>query len=209
MSTDNRSPGEAIHWYDENADSVANGYEQLDPNRLYRWVSDLFPPAPAAALDVGAGTGRDAAWLAGLGYNVTAAEPSERMRIIARNRHPEIGIRWMADELPELAEVHRLRQEFQLVVLNAVWMHVAPRDREKALGSLVSLAAAGALIVLSIRHGRREPGRGMHPASTAEIEDLSKPHNARIIRWNDTDDQRGRQDLRWTQIALRAPLSNR
>ena len=195
---------DAIAWYTENGDTVADGYERLDPRRLYGWISDLFPPPPAAVLDVGAGTGRDAAWLTSLRYDVTAAEPSDRMRRIARNRHPEIAIRWMADKLPDLADVHRLRQRFELVVANAVWMHIAPEDREMAFGSLVSLAAPGGLIVLSIRHGRREPGRGMHPASREEIDELSTARNARIIRWNDTDDQRGRQDLRWTQIAVRA-----
>ena len=31
-------------------------------------------------MDVGAGSGRDAAWLASLGYNVTGVEPAQAMR---------------------------------------------------------------------------------------------------------------------------------
>ena len=162
---DHNNPGEAIPWYDENADTVADGYEQLDPHRLYSWISDLFPPTPAPALDIGARTGRDAAWLTGLGYRVTAAEPSERMRTIALDRHPRAAIRWIADRLPHLDAVHRLKQQFKLIVLNAVWMHVNPRDRETAFRNLVGLGAADALIVVSIRHGRQEPWRGMYPAS--------------------------------------------
>ena len=38
------------------------------------------------ALDVGAGSGRDAAWLASLGYEVVAAEPAAGMRREASKR---------------------------------------------------------------------------------------------------------------------------
>lgn len=49
------------------------------------------------ALDVGAGSGRDAAWLASLGYEVVAAEPAAGMRIEAQRRHPDPRIRWLDD----------------------------------------------------------------------------------------------------------------
>ena len=54
-------------------------------------------------LDVGAGTGRDAAWLARLGHEVVAVEPSAAMRAEAERRHPAARIRWIDDRLPGLA----------------------------------------------------------------------------------------------------------
>ncbi len=50
-------------WYDHNAASVAAAYEAIDPAELHAWLDGMLPPVPALVLDVGAGTGRDAAWL--------------------------------------------------------------------------------------------------------------------------------------------------
>jgi ubiquinone/menaquinone biosynthesis C-methylase UbiE len=44
------------------------------------------------ALDVGAGSGRDAAWLVSRGFEVWAVEPSEVMRREAQKRHAEASI---------------------------------------------------------------------------------------------------------------------
>jgi FkbM family methyltransferase len=48
--------------------------------------------APACVLDIGAGSGRDAAWLASLGYEVIAVEPSAAMVREAQRIHSESAI---------------------------------------------------------------------------------------------------------------------
>ena len=122
---------DAIDWYDANADDAAARYEGVPPERLHGWLADLLPAAPAAALDVGAGSGRDAAWLSSRGYDVVAVEPSPRMRTIARERHTEPAIRWLADSLPTLRRTLRTGLAFDVILLSAVWMHVAPSERER------------------------------------------------------------------------------
>jgi protein-L-isoaspartate O-methyltransferase len=45
-------------------------------------MADITLPAPPArVLDVGAGSGRDAAWLTSLGLEVVAVEPSVALRV--------------------------------------------------------------------------------------------------------------------------------
>ena len=78
------------------------------------------------ALDVGGGSGRDAAWLARRGYQVVAVEPAAGMRAEAMRRHPDAAIRWLDDRLPALSKVHGLGLAFDLVLVAAVWQHVAP-----------------------------------------------------------------------------------
>ena len=75
-------------WYEANAEAVVPQYEAIDPAALHGWLRDLLPNAPVAVLDVGAGSGRDAAWLASLGHEVMAAEPSAAMRGEAARLHP-------------------------------------------------------------------------------------------------------------------------
>jgi protein-L-isoaspartate O-methyltransferase len=52
-------------WYGAYADAVVPQYEAADPATLHAWFQDLLPIHPAAVLNIGAGSGRDAAWLAG------------------------------------------------------------------------------------------------------------------------------------------------
>lgn len=49
-----------ISWYNANADAVLERYEAVDAEAVHGWLVDLLPSRPAAVLDVGAGSGRDA-----------------------------------------------------------------------------------------------------------------------------------------------------
>ena len=198
----------AIDWYDRCGHEVADGYEQLDPGRLYAWAADLMPARGRTAADIGAGTGRDAAWLAEKGYRTTAVEPSATMRRIGRARHPLSPIRWLDDRLPGLHQARELGP-FDLVAANAVWMHIAPPERPGALRALLAAAKPGGLVLMSLRHGWAAPERRMHPCDAAEIAELARAHDAATVRTVKTGDQRTRPELRWTQIALRQSGVNR
>ena len=194
-----------VAWYDANADVAAARYERISPERLHAWLTDLLPAAPAAALDVGAGSGRDAAWLVSRGYDVVAVEPSPGMRLLARERHSAPPIRWMADSLPVLPRIHKTGLAFDLILLSAVWMHVAPADRPRAFRKLINLLKPGGLLAITLRHGPPEPARAMHPVSETEIRTLARDHGALVERCVTAGDQQGRNDVRWTQMALRLP----
>ena len=194
-----------IAWYDANADAAAARYEGVPPERLHGWLTDLLPAAPAAALDVGAGSGRDAAWLRSRDYDVVAVEPSPRMRTIARERHAESAISWLADSLPALRRTLRTGLAFDVILLSAVWMHVAPSDRGRAFRKLVNLLKPGGLIALSLRHGPAEATRAMHAVSADEIRRLARDHGALVERCVTAEDHLGRPDVRWTQVAVRLP----
>ena len=194
-----------IAWYDANADAAAARYEGVPAERLHGWLADLLPEAPAAALDVGAGSGRDAAWLSSRGYDVVAVEPSPRMRTIARERHTEPAIRWLADSLPALRHTVKTGLAFDVILLSAVWMHVAPSDRARAFRKLVNLLKPGGLIALSLRHGPAEATRGMHAVSADEIRQLARDHGALVERYSTAEDHLGRPDVRWTLLAVRLP----
>ena len=84
-----------LDYYDSNAPHLAATYESLEAARLNAWFQDVLPVAPACVLDIGAGSGRDAAWLASLGYEVVAVEPSAAMVREAQRIHPESVIHWV------------------------------------------------------------------------------------------------------------------
>ncbi len=194
-----------VRWYDAHAAELAPTYESIQSARLHAWFADLLPERGGLALDVGAGTGRDAAWLASKGFDVVAAEPSAAMREQAAGLHPEAGIRWVDDSLPELRQVQRSGLSFDLILLSAVWMHVAPGERARAFRKLVTLLRPGGLIAITLRHGTASAARGMHPVSEDEVARLARAHGAFVERRVAGEDQQGRADVSWTQMAIRLP----
>ncbi|MGI4795497.1 MAG: class I SAM-dependent methyltransferase [Janthinobacterium lividum] len=79
VTTDTSEPDPAA-WYDARAAMLADSYEAIAPERLHGWLDGLLLDTRSLVLDVGAGSGRDAAWLAGLGHDVAAVEPSPARR---------------------------------------------------------------------------------------------------------------------------------
>lgn len=184
---------------------LAARYETVNPVDLHRQMSDYLPPAPAAILDIGAGSGRDAAWLAKQGYTVLAVEPSATMRQEGQRRHADPKLSWLADSLPGLDAVFRLGAAFDVILLSAVWMHVAPSDRPRAFRKLITLLKPGGLIALSLRLGPPEPDREMYPVDDTEIETLARAHGVTVLQTDRVADRLGRPEIAWVQMVLRLP----
>lgn len=166
---------------------------------------DLLPPPAATILDVGAGSGRDAAWFAAKGYDVVAAEPSEAMRTLARQRHPSPRIHWVADSLPDLAQVRRLGLTFDLILLSAVWMHVPPAARQRALRKLATLLSPNGRIAISLRIGPPDTDRAMYEVSLLELTAMAQQFGLRLVRADDSLDRLGRPGISWTTAVLGLP----
>jgi SAM-dependent methyltransferase len=184
---------------------VADTYESLDFKSAHGWLLDLLPARRGLILDVGAGSGRDAAGLAAMGYEVVAVEPSSSMLREGSMRHPDARIRWLDDRLPALDATHRTGLAFDLILLSGVWQHVAPGDRPRAFRKLVRLLNPGGVLAITLRMGAAEPARAMHEVSRAEIEALARGHGAFVERCVEAEDRLGRTDVRWIQLAVRLP----
>ena len=195
----------AVAWYDKHAEVVASQYESVDPEALHTWLADLLPEPPAIVLDIGAGTGRDAAWLADKGYDVFAVEPSKAMRRVAGNLHPSTPVRWVHDSLPALEATFRSGVSFDAIIAFGVWMHLPHGQRPRAFRKLVNLLKPGGVIAISLRIGPADPERGMHPVDGAEIVSLARNHGTIVQRELDSADQLGRDGIHWTNYALRLP----
>ena len=70
---------------------------------------------------------------------------------------------------------------------------------------LVTLLKPRGLIALTLREGPMEAGRGMHPVSVQEIEQLARRHGAYVERVTEDVDFLGRSRITWKQIVIRLP----
>jgi SAM-dependent methyltransferase len=205
MSSDQSSsdPSRAIEWYNASAEAAAKRHEGLEPEQINDWFKIYLPSRPALVLDVGAGSGRDAAWLTSLGHEVVAVEPSGQMRDRGQRLHPTEKIRWISDRLPGLETIHRLGLSFDFILLNAVWMHVAPTHRQRAFRKLITLLKPGGWMAFSFRQPEHNNPRAMFHCHVDELEQLARIHGSFIETHaiqKDTATQ-----VEWTRLIVRLP----
>ncbi|MFC8660033.1 class I SAM-dependent methyltransferase [Streptomyces parvus] len=188
--------------YSEAAEALAEQYESVTFSEVHREVLHLFPSRPSSVLDVGAGSGRDAAALAARGHRVVAAEPTAELRALGRRIHADQEIEWVEDALPELPGLTAQERRFDLILLTAVWMHLDERQRTSAMAHLVSLLESEGRVVLSLRHGPVPAGRRMFPVSAEETVTLAQSHGLHIVHQAQREDPHGRPGVAWTYLGL-------
>ena len=134
------------------------------------WLGLLESRSPGGALDIGAGSGRDAVALNARGWCVTAVEPAKGLRMVGRAKNT--AIQWLDDRLPALARLDD-KQQFDLILLSAVWMHLPAPERPEAFTRLRQLLRPDGMVVISLRHGPSERARPMYPVSVEELKELA------------------------------------
>lgn len=195
----------AIPYYEQHATRLVTQYDSLSFEDVHADLIPLLPAWGATVLDIGAGSGRDAAWLAAKGYDVVAVEPSEAMLAHARTRHPSSRIQWLSDSLPDLAKDRRLGLNFDLILLSAVWMHIPHAARQRALRKLATLLAPKGRIAISLRLGTPDTERAMYEVSLLELAGLAQQFGLRIVHTSDSQDKLGRGAVSWTNVVLGLP----
>lgn len=195
------SPGDpTFNDYGAYADAFIERYESVAFEDVHRELIARLPRYHAWVLDVGAGSGRDAAALAGdFHHRVVAVEPCLPMREGAIARHPHPNIRWIDDRLPTLTGVRCLNESFDLILLSAVWMHVHPDERDEAIGNLAALMRPGANLAVSFK-SLPDGARGMWPVDARELE--RQAHNAGLdlVASSESADRLGREGITWSTL---------
>lgn len=123
------------------------------PNGLL--VREVDGLEPGAALDVGAGEGADAVWLASRGWSVTAIDISsvaiERAKVASREA--EVEVDWI------VGDVGTLSGQFDLV---AAFYPVVPKDGDM-FAKILDLVAPGGTL-LFVHHMPNPDSRAHHDA---------------------------------------------
>jgi SAM-dependent methyltransferase len=194
--------------YAEQADELVARYEGIDFTTAHQAVLPLLPAAPASVIDIGAGSGRDAAWLAARGHRVVAVEPTAALRARAIALHASTAIEWVDDNLPALRLVMAQRRTFDLVMLTAVWMHLDADERRTAMANVAALVGPAGLLVMTLRHGPVPSGRIMFTVSAGETIALAEAHGLRLsldVHAESSQAANRAAGVSWTQLAFRRP----
>ncbi|MER7568672.1 class I SAM-dependent methyltransferase [Streptomyces sp. NPDC097941] len=187
-------------YYAESAERLGRVYESVSFEAVHGALLDLLPEAPARVLDIGAGTGRDAAALAGRGYTVDAVEPVAELRRLAERLHPGSGVNWRVGALPEIPGV---RGPYDVVLLSAVWMHLRPEERPVAMRRLAGLLGPGGILLITLRRGEPPVDRRMFDVPPQEVAGHGAEVGLRLLRTvEEGADRLGRDAVHWNAVAL-------
>jgi len=190
--------------YGEEAPNLIDSYEQPAFDVVHADVLHLLPPAPAPVLDIGAGTGRDAAALAARGHQVVAVEPTAGLREPGKALHRSPRIEWIEDSLPDLTRLADRPAAFDAIMMTAVWMHLDADQRRRGMPAVARLLADGGVLILTLRHGPVPPGRRMFDVTGAETIALAAPEGLEpLFQQEQEDGFFQRPDVSWTRLAFR------
>lgn len=201
-----------MDYYNNNADQLFHRYESLQSVRVHeRWLS-LLPTQAGQACDIGAGSGRDARWLAAKGWDVVAVEPSHLRELAAGTAEAQKpvtalsktgSITWLDDSLPELKKLRALDQRFDLILMSAVWMHLPTSQHQRAMRIVSELLAPGGLLVISLRQGEDNNNR-FYPVSAEDV--IALAHERALINKHQS---RGpdsvRPEIEWDILVFQFP----
>ena len=174
---------DSVEWYNLHAESVVERHESIRAPDANAWLRKDLPKSPALVLDVGAGSGRDAAWLKSLGYKVIAVEPSTEMAAHARRLGRCRDIEWIDDRLPQLAKVFAKNSRFNFILANAMWMHLAPDERAPAIASLLGLLSPGGMLAIAFSQGTPHANRPFFECQGEEILDIALNEGAQLVKF--------------------------
>src|SRR4051794_30955107 len=168
--------GDPTGWFETLYTEAEQGTAEVPWDRpaatplLSAWAAETgVSGAGRRALVVGCGLGRDAEFVAGLGFATTAFDISETAVRVARERHPRSLVRYVVADL--LDPPASWRSHFDLVVEsnNVQALPGALRDRAIApVGTLV--APGGTLLVLAAKADEPGDDGPPWPLTRAEVE---------------------------------------
>jgi 2-polyprenyl-3-methyl-5-hydroxy-6-metoxy-1,4-benzoquinol methylase len=137
----------ALDYFNDRAKELAAQYNALDREKVHADLLSHLPESTALrVLDIGAGSGADAAMFAAKGYQVLAAEPADALRTEGQKTFQNKNIQWSAEALPEFGAEVAAEKPFDVVTSVGVLQYLDQNDRLKSLKEMFSLVSKGGFL---------------------------------------------------------------
>lgn len=137
----------AIDYFNDRAGELAAQYNALDREKVHADLLEKLPAGePLRVLDIGAGSGADAAMFAKRGYSVVAAEPADALRAEGKKTFKDNKIEWTDEALPEFGKTVAAAAPYDVVMSVGVLQYLDKEDRLSSLKKMFSLVAKGGFV---------------------------------------------------------------
>ena len=177
---------ETLTYYNQNADSFIDGTRNADMSVQYQMFLKYLPDG-GKLLDLGCGSGRDSAYFASVGFEVTAVDGSEQLCKRVRENH---GIHALCIQFEELS----FKSEFDAVWACASLLHVKKGDMPKVMGKVSAALKPGGVLYASFKYGSGERvcnGRFFNDYTENDLDTLLTSENQlTLLEYRITEDVR-------------------
>lgn len=194
-----------INGYAEDASFLIQSFEAISSPDLLLHVSEFIPDYACRIIEIGAGTGRDAAWLASKGIDVLAVEPVSEFREAGKLLHPFPQIEWINDSLPSLSKILQRNERYELALLVSVWQHVPKKSKLTSLTNLRSILGKNGKLIISVRNGPGSIKRKCYPTSAKETIEFAQQCGFKLITSRNADSVQSinqRAKVTWTWLVF-------
>jgi len=200
--------GTRMGFYDEAAKSTAANYEALDTRPIVTPILEYLP-AGGRLLDLGCGSGRDAAFFLKQGYDVTGLDGSEAMLREASTYHPELLGRLIHHALPESLPFNA--GAFDILVSFAVIMHLEEALLPKSFSEIARVLRPGGVAAYSVNtarprldeHGNDLRGRHFTCLDASTWERYHRGAGLQTVAGWENEDIIGRPGISWITFVCR------
>ncbi|WP_321418850.1 class I SAM-dependent methyltransferase [uncultured Desulfobacter sp.] len=191
-----------LDYYNQNALKVALRYEFADVTQLHNFLLSGLKPG-GRLLELGCGSGRDAAFMIRQGFKVLATDGCASMVEQVKRQHPELTEHVEHLQLPD--GLSNELGTYDGIYAVAVLMHLCVPNIEKTLLGVTSLLAPQGRFVFSVPARRDDDmtkefdskGRRFTALSPDGWINLCLKCNLQIIRTMMSDDGLGRDGIVW------------
>lgn len=199
-----------LNYYSQNALKVAQRYESADVRQLHDFLSSSLKPG-GKLLELGCGSGRDAAFMVSQGFKVLATDGCASMVQQANLHHPELAAHLLHLELPD--GLSNGLGVFDGIYAIAVLMHLSVQEIERTILGVNSLLAAKGRFIFSVPARRDEvmtntfdsKGRRFTALSPDGWTDLCLKYNLQLVRTMISEDGLGRDGVAWMNCLAQKP----
>jgi len=143
-----------LNYYDQNSLNATKRYESADVTQLHNFLSAGLKPG-GRLLEIGCGSGRDAAFMVSQGFKVLATDGSASMIEQAQLHHPELVGHMAHLKLP--GGLSNDLGVFHGIYAVAVLMHLSLQEIESTISAVNSLLVPKGRFVFSVP-ARRDDG---------------------------------------------------
>jgi 2-polyprenyl-3-methyl-5-hydroxy-6-metoxy-1,4-benzoquinol methylase len=189
-----------ISFYSDNSTALFDQYQSLSFDAVHQsWLGAIDLSNFKTALDIGAGSGRDALALHDYRLRVTAIEPAQSLM----DKGIELTsdkVTWKSDVLPELYSLNE--NTFDVILISAVWMHLTKEQQRQSLSRLSTLLNDNGILVITLRHGEFNDGRKAFDVNAARLIEEAKAFNLTLLHTDNDTDQLNRPDVYWETVVF-------
>lgn len=158
-----------IDTYSDNAEEFANRYESVSVSQQLKLFLKYLP-AGGRILEIGCGSGRDAAFLLDQGFDVTAVDASNKLLSLAAKYHPQLQGKLYKASAPFSESYPFMNKKFDGAVSMAMIMHLSDASFSRFLSQLANLVKPNGILFLSSSAGRTGLNNKRDPKQRLYIE---------------------------------------